>query len=427
MNESFLHYIWRYRLLKPELFTTEGAPIEIIKSGEHNTDSGADFFDARIKIGETMWAGNVEIHKKSSDWSLHKHDDNEAYNNVILHVVYEDDKRIKKQNGGYIPTLVIKDQILDYVIQNYKEIFASKNTILCSNSLSEVNQLSLTNTLERMAVTRLEHKSEEVRKYLSYTKNSWEDTFYWLLARYLGSSVNMLPFELLAKSLSLQILAKHKNNRLQLEALLFGQAGMLESDFEDDYPQQLKKEYNFLRKKYLLAPIDGHLWKLLRLRPSNFPTIRISQFADLIYKSSHLFSVLLETKDISKLFSYFELSASEYWDTHYVFDKASMKRKKTIGKSFVNVILINVLVSIVFEYGTQHGQEIYREKALHILENLLPEKNHIIEEWETVGIKPINALQTQALLELYQNCKKKQCFSCGIGFQILNRKNDRKV
>lgn len=197
---------------------------------------------------------------------------------------------------------------------------------------------------------------------------------------------------------------------------------MLEQRFEDDYPNRLKTEYDFLRKKYQLTPIDGHLWKFLRLRPSNFPTIRISQFADLICKSSHLFSKLLETKDTAKLFSYFELSVSEYWLTHYTFDKISTKRNKTVGETFVNIILINVLVPTLFEYGTQHGHETYRERALHILENLRGEKNHIVEEWETIGIKPENALQTQALLELYQTlCKHKQCLSCAIGFQILNK------
>ena len=425
MNELFLHYVWQYRLLKSELFTTDGTSVEIVRAGERNTDSGADFFDARIKIGETLWAGNVEIHKKSSDWNLHKHEGDGAYNNVILHVVYENDQEIKKQNGETIPTLELKGRILEHVLSNYREIFASKNTILCSKNLSAVTSFSITNMQERLAVARLERKSEEVKQYFTYTKNSWEDTFYWLLARYFGSSVNALPFELLAKSLSLQILAKHKDNRLQIESLLFGQAGMLEWDFEDNYPKQLKKEYDFLRKKYQLTPIDRHLWKFLRLRPSNFPTVRISQFADLICRSSHLFSVLLETKEVSKLFSYFELSVSEYWETHYSFDKESLKRRKTVGKLFANVILINVLVPILFEYGTQHSQEEYRERALHILENLPPEKNHIIEEWHSVGIKSDNALQTQALLELYQNyCKKKQCLSCGIGFQLLNRKTD---
>lgn len=423
MNESFLHYIWKYKLLKHELYTTAGEFIEILKQGEYNTNSGADFFDSRIRMGDTLWVGNVEVHKRSSDWNTHKHEKDASYNNVILHVVYEDDLQIKNQKGETIPTLVLKGSILEHIIENYREIFASRDTVLCAKSIAEVNPMIVKNTLDRLAVQRLERKTEEVKLYLTQSKNSWEDTFYWLLAKYFGSSINALPFELVAKSISTQILAKHKNDLLQLEALLFGQAGMLDKEFDDEYPNQLKKEYHFLKAKYKLNPIDAHLWKFLRLRPSNFPTLRLSQFAGLIFKSSHLFSKILETNDIQKLFSYFDVEVSAYWNTHYIFDKESVKKEKKLGNSLVNTLLINVVVPILFEYGTQHTQEKYRETALEILENLPSENNHIIAEWKNCKMKVENALQSQALLEMYKNyCKEKQCLSCQIGFQILNRK-----
>lgn len=422
MTEDFLCYIWQYKLFSPSLYTLEGEEINILSVGERNLNSGPDFFNARIKIGETIWAGNVEIHLKSSDWNLHKHFLNKAYNNVILHVVHEYDTGIKTENGNKIPVLELKNNYPGYVLKNYNHLIGNKNSIPCSSQLKTVDTFFIQSALESLVIERLESKSKLIDQTLQSSKGSWQDCFYQLLAYYFGSNVNNQTFESLKKTLDLNIMAKHKNNLLQLEALLFGQAGFLQGDFFDEYPTLLQREYAFLRKKYNLKPIDAHLWKFFRLRPNNFPTIRISQFAQLLYQSEHLFSRLLEVKEIDTLMGFFSVSASGYWNTHYKFDvKSSRNINKSTGDAFVYMLIINVVAPMLFEYGNQHDSQEYRDKALWILENLPAEANSDIERWKEDGVSPQNALQSQALLQLLnQYCKSKQCLRCKIGYKVIN-------
>ena len=423
MTEEFLHYIWKYRLFdNKNLQTQSGEPIEIIKPGEHNTDAGPDFFNARIKIGKTLWAGNVEIHIRASEWNNHNHNKDKAYDNAILHVVYEEDKNIFRKNGELLPTLVLKERISRNIFEKYLDFKLSKSAIPCEKVIDSVSAFHVSTWLDRMLTERLERKSTIVLEKLKQNKNNWEETFYQLMARNFGFKLNAEPFELLAKSLSNTTLAKHKDNFFQIEALLFGQAGLLEKKLKNEYPLQLQKEYNYLRKKLSLSPIDEHLWKFLRLRPSNFPTIRLSQFAKLVFSSTHLFSKIIEiekTKDIRKLLS---VEASAYWENHYVFDKLSVKKKKHFGDDAVDNVIINTIVPVLFIYGKQKRDEEFIERALKFLEQTRAEKNSIITKWNSLKIKPSSAYQTQALIELKNEyCSHKKCLSCAIGNKILSK------
>ncbi|MBL7892504.1 MAG: DUF2851 family protein, partial [Bacteroidia bacterium] len=401
MTEEFLHYLWKYkRYNSANLSTQTGEVIQVIKQGEHNTDAGPDFFNSKLKIGKTIWAGNVEIHIHSSDWKKHNHQSDKAYDNVILHVVYRHDEKVYRKTGEELPTLELKGRFDESVFKKYLQFKASKTWVPCAPQLKSVESFILNNWLERMLVERLERKSGAVLASLEINKNNWEETFYQHVARSFGFKVNSDPFELLARSIPNSILAKHKNSLFQVEALLFGQAGLLDNQFVDTYPQYLQNEYAFLRKKYKLTPLDPHVWKFLRLRPSNFPTVRIAQFASLIFNSIHLFSKVIETNKPDALKKLFSVRASEYWETHYMFDKKSAKSVKSIGPDGVNNIIINTIVPFLFVYGKSKAEEKYVDLSLALLEKIEPENNSIIDKWEQFGVKAKSAYQTQALLQL---------------------------
>lgn len=441
MNENFLHYIWKFQLFdKKDLHTSAGENLSILKNGEHNTDAGPDFFNAKIKIGKTIWAGNIEIHLKSSDWRNHAHQKDKSYDNVILHIVYEEDVVVKRKDGSIIPCLELKRKIDEKIHFNYEQLMQSKQWIPCENLINSVNEFTLKNWTDRLLIERLERKTKDIKEVLSQNKNNWEETFYQFLSRNFGLKINAEPFEQLAKSLPIKVLAKHKNNLLQIESLLFGQAGMLENPhpaspppplqrrgekeegekFKDEYPNQLKKEYLFLKQKYSLSPIIASSWKFLRLMPANFPTIRLAQFAQLIFHSSHLFSKILEAKHIGELEKCFEISVTSYWQTHYLFDKISVKREKHFGKTAIQTLIINTIVPFLFVYGKMKGNNELKERALLFLEKIPSEKNSIITKWETLHVHSDSAYQTQTLLELKNNyCDSKQCLNCAIGNRIL--------
>lgn len=424
MTEEFLHYIWKYRLFdQKNLTTATGEPIEIIKTGEHNTDSGPDFFNAKMKIGKTTWAGNVEIHINSSDWEKHFHQKDNAYDNIILHVVYKVDKRLTRNNGEILPTLELKEKFDENSFKKYLNFKSNENWIPCQKQINSVSSFVIDSWLDRLLVERLERKSDSIIRSLQLNKNNWEETFYQQLARSMGSKVNAEPFELLAKSLSINILSKHKNNLLQIEALLFGQAGMLNTEFKDDYFAALQKEYHFLKQKFNLKPIEAHLWKFLRLRPVNFPTIRLAQIADLIYQSSYLFSKVIEAKNTKEIKKIFVTKTSEYWNDHYQFGKKSSKRKKSLGADTIDIIIINTIIPFLFVYGKQKNEDQYVDKALRFLEEISGEKNSIIEKWKSLKMPVRSAYYTQALLQLKSEyCDEKKCLQCAIGNKLLSRK-----
>jgi len=420
-TEDFLHYIWTFKLFNTqELNTVQNEPITILKSGQHNTDAGPDFFNAQIKIGETIWAGNVEIHINSSDWIKHHHEKDNAYNNVVLHVVYHHDVDIRTANGNLIPTVELKSLIDPKLISKYKQLISSKNWIACSKQINQVDDFILQNWLERLIFERLERKSIEITETLLLNKNDWEETFYQVLFKYFGLKVNAQPFHLLAKNSPLKIVEKHKN-LLSIEALLFGQAGFLTKDVDDEYFLRLKKEYQFLSSKFNLTPLDKSLWKFLRLRPANFPTLRIAQLAKLLTQETRLFSRILAIDSVQELQKLFSVSASDYWNTHYQFGiTQKTNTAKRTGKIMTDSLIVNVVVPILFVYASSIQNEDLKNKAIRFLEQLNAEKNTIILNFEKLGIKSKNALQSQALIELKTNfCSQKKCLHCSIGNHLL--------
>lgn len=423
LREDFLHYVWRFKQFDfKDLTTTSGEAIQLLHIGDYNTDGGPDFKNAKIQIGETTWAGNVEIHVKASDWLKHQHSANPAYNTVILHVVFEADTIIKNNSGQAIPTLELRKRIPLKLKNNYQKLLHEKAWIPCANQIESVSEVTKMMWLDRLLIERLEQKTEYFEVALKRNNQDWETTFYQMMARSFGLKINVEPFERVVQSLSLLTLAKHKNSLFQLEALLFGQSGFLNDDFEEKYPKRLKKEYQFLQHKYRLKPIPKTMWQFLRLRPPSFPTVRLALFATLVYQSSHLFSKVLAAEDIETIEKLLEVQVSDYWLTHYVFDKESKKRKKSLGKSTVQVIIINTVIPFLFLYGRLKAEEKYKDRALQLLESLPPEKNKIISQWNELGFKTENAHQTQSLLQLKKHyCDKQQCLNCAIGNAILRK------
>ncbi len=421
MKEEFLHFVWQHRLFRNGcLQTVSGETLEIISTGTHNFDSGPDFFNAKIRIGRTIWAGNVEIHFKSSDWYLHRHDKDETYNNVILHVVEKADREVVI-NGKELSCLVLNYP--EKLRENYQYLLQSEQWIACQDRFHLIDPFELKFWSGALLSERLLSKTGEIKQLLQQNKNDWNETFYQILARNFGMKINSLPFELLAKATPLHILGKHKNNMFQIEALLFGQSGLLNEELiGDDYFLKLRNEYSFLYKKYKLKPVEAHLWKFMRLRPVNFPTIRISQFAQLICKSTALFSKILDTENMKNLESFFDVESSDYWVKHYRFNKTSKSTSKKLGSSAFQNIVINTIAPVLFVYGDLNGKPGLKDRAIRFLDELPAENNSVITKWEELGIRPRSAFETQALLQLKNfYCKNKKCLNCRLGTKIISR------
>jgi len=419
MSEYFLQYIWKHNLLdKTSSRTINGDTIEIIATGNQNLNSGPDFLDARIKINNTLWVGNVEIHKSSSDWRKHQHNKDKAYNNVILHVVEHHDEISLNEKGCKIPIFILKYPM--QIKANYKQLLENERWVACEGLVQAIDIFSKEYWLNKLTIERLEEKANFIMNKLEQSKYNWEEVFYVLIARNFGFKVNAEPFERLARALPLRCLAKHKNNLFQIEALLFGQAGFLEQDCSDKYFLSLQKEYLFLQKKFGLKPIEKHNWKFMRLRPVNFPTIRIAQFAQLIHKSSNLFSQLLEQNSVKGLAKYFDVEALAYWNIHYKFGVESAEKSKKLGKYSINTIIINTVIPLLFVYGKHKGDYKMQDKALALLESIPAENNAIIKNWNKTGISSQNASYSQALLQLKNKyCDKKKCLDCLLGNKII--------
>ena len=423
--EQLLHYIWKYKLYANRLFnSSDGDKVEIIDPGRLNVNSGPDFFNAKIKVGNKTWAGNIEIHKSSSDWIKHKHQSDPAYDSIILHVVEKIDCEVYTHQGRRIPQVVI--QIPDKVASNYSQLLSSNFTIPCTNKLKDIPKIHLNNWLSALLVERLERKTNDIYTLLDKFNNSWDETFYVLLARNFGFGLNSDVFERLALSLPYFYIQKHSDDIFQVEALLFGQAGLLEDDsILDDYYLQLKREYKFLQKKYTLKSLDGFLFKSLRVRPQGFPQVRLAQLATVLQQSKRLFSHVLDKEDENMIRLFFHINASEYWQTHYTFGKPSKKSTKYPGDASINVILINTVAPILFAYGKKNNIEKYCTRALSILEALKPERNSLVTEFKKHGVSPLNAADTQALIQLRKEyCDQRKCLYCKVGYQILSGKVD---
>jgi hypothetical protein len=421
MKEDFITYIWKNKLLYHEqLFTTCGEAVKIFHPGQENLDAGPDFFNARIQIGDTLWAGNVEIHTRSSFWKQHGHHTDKAYDNIILHVVFENDQEAINTRGEIVPVLEIKEKFNPKFLHNYKRLKESKAWVPCQNMIAGVNEIVLNSWLNRLVIERLEQKSDDVLHFLKYFGNDWEQTFFYLLARNFGFKTNASSFALLAQRTPFKLLARSKDNLTSLEALLFGQAGLLNQKHTDIYPRALLSEYQYLRKKHQLEPIDEKNWKFARLRPVNFPTLRIAQFAMLMHQSGHLFRNIMETQKPQNIHLQLKVKASPYWDDHYVFDKVAAKKTKQLGKEAINNIIINTVAPVIFIYGKQSMRPDLCDKALDLLTHTPAENNVIIRNWGKARIKAKNAADTQALIQLKKYyCSPKKCLQCPIGHILL--------
>lgn len=420
MKEDLVSYIWRYRMWgDAKLTTTQGEPVEVIDVGLPNNGSGPDYFNAKVRIADTLWAGNVEIHVRASDWNRHQHETDAAYNSVILHVVANSDAEVRNQKGDILPQVQLP--IESRYISLAEQLRQSHQPIPCGHYWDEHLKTRLQFMMNGLLCERLEHKVVAIQDVLKSNQNDWEETFYQVLAKSFGMKVNEVPFVQLAKSLPQHILAKQKDNLLQIEALLLGQAGLLDNlELTDSYTDQLQAEYKFLRQKYSLTPIDPSLWRMGRIRPASSPYVRLAEFAMLIYNSEHLFRKVVDTTDAKEMHKLFTFGTSEYWQTHYYLAQWSKKSEKTIGEALRNSILINCVVPMLFAYGKQTGNEGMTERVFDLLESIPAENNSIIDTWKNYGVVSHNAYDTQALLEQMKNyCLKKECLRCKLGHQIF--------
>ena len=423
IKEDFIHFLWKTKRFDMEnLRTTQGQPVQIFKFGNYNLDSGPDFLNGQVQIDKTLWIGNVEMHVNASDWLRHNHQTDPAFHNVILHVVWKEDKPVFNHAGDRLPCLEIRNRVPSGISKKYKRLMQNALWIPCQHQFNEISEGIKGIWMEQLLVERLEQKTVLVQQILNATQNDWEETFYQLVARYFGSRINQEPFHKVAETVPLRILARHRDSLLQLEALFLGQANFLNDPFNDAYPQKLKKEYHFLKKKYNLISVPESMWQFSRMRPAGFPTVRLVQLARLIHQTRHLFSKALAARNVKEVENMFRLEVSNYWLTHFIPDKASPKRNKKLGRQIVHSLLINAVVPVLFWYGHSRQDERIRNKALEFLAELPAEENKIIRNWRQVGFHPADGRHSQALIQLKNYyCDKKRCLECAIGNNLLKR------
>lgn len=423
MRESFLHFIWRFQKFDNiQLTTTDGQPIQIYAIGNYNTDAGPDFLNAKLLIGDITWYGHVELHLKSSDWNKHRHQHDEAYNNVVLHVVWEHDVEVEMASGQTLPVLELQNRIKPELLKKCNLLIKSPEKIPCSEQLERVKDIDKASMLDQVGVMRLKQKSELVLLLLEKNKGSWEETTYQLLAKNFGFKTNEEPFLKLAQTLNHKTLIKHAEKPEQIESLIFGVAGFLQKE-SDVYGLGLQKEFDYLSKKYKLHGNEllKAEWRFLRLRPGNFPTVRLAQFSSFLAKNAKCFNQFIHFENHKDLLGLFDFEVSDYWQKHYDFGKLGNRLTKTIGKSSVDLILINTVAPILAAYAQYTDNELYMEKAVNLLQNLKPEKNHIISMWKDLGLKAKDAFDSQSLIGLGNDfCLKKKCLSCKIGVSLIN-------
>lgn len=422
MQEQLLHFIWHRKLFDhSQLVTTEGHQIQIIHPGIPNQDQGPDFLQARIRIGDQLWAGHVEIHIRSSSWNLHGHERDPHYNNVILHVVWTDDQPVRTLDGILIPCMTLEGIVKSELMNRYHHLMNSEEWIPCASSLSHVPDIIRTSWIERLMAERLESKTNYIRQILERCGNNYEQAFFVMLTRYLGAPANSDPMENLGLKIPLNILRKHGDRTDQIEAILFGVAGMLTKDLPQGYPQKLKKEFDFLKVKYELKVIPSLQWKFMRMRPAHFPTIRLAQLAVIVSGTSHFITLLSESVTASEWLRRFMVKAeNEYWDYHYHFKSEAPFAEKRLGINTAESLVINLVAPFMFFYGKTQGLSELKDKAIQLLSEVPAEKNAIIQSWGDHGWSALDAGQSQALLHLKKNyCDGKRCLHCAIGLQIM--------
>ena len=430
--EQLLHYTWKHKLYPlKELTTSDGQRVEIVDPGLHNRNAGPDFFNAKIRIGSTMWVGNVEIHDKSSDWYQHGHDKDSRYDNVVLHVAAELDTEVMKSNGEYVPQLQLS--VPDDVLTHYDELQKTDEYPPCYKVIPHLSALIIHSWMAALQTERLEQKTEAIRKRAELCNGSWEDAYFVTLARNYGFGINGEVFEQWAYNIPLNAVAHHRDDLFQIEAIFMGQAGLLELDsipeyyqkdaLNDGYFAKLRNEYQYLAHKFSMKPIDFKLWRFLRLRPQNFPHIRISQLANLYYQQEAGLSQLIECETLDELKNILKSQVTPYWETHYTFGSTSTKSEKHLSYGSINLLMINTAIPMLFAYGRHSTREVLCDRAFDFLEQLKAENNHIIRMWQQVGLSVKTAGDSQALIQLKKEyCDKKDCLRCRFGYEYLKRK-----
>jgi Protein of unknown function (DUF2851) len=420
MKEDFLHYIWQFKKFDfTNLKTITGEQITIIKVGDFTQLAGPDFFNAQIEIDNQKWAGNIEIHLKSSDWYIHHHEKDNNYDSVILHVVWEHDEAIFRKDNSEIPVLELKKYVSLDLVHQYEKLKATKSWIYCENDIKNIPDFVIKNWQERLFFERLERKSNPIQELLSQNKNDWEAAFFAFLAKNFGLNTNGELFYKIAQSVPFSIIRKEFFEVENIEAILFGRASLLKTEKEDSYFKDLQLRWHYIQNKYQLKDVLLDDVQFFKHRPDNFPTIRLSQFANLYHKHQSLFSKVIAAKTIQEVYDFFDVSVSEYWQTHYNFDKASPKKLKSLSKSFIDLLIINTIIPFRFAYEKGMGKET-SEENIFFLEQISSEKNNIVDKFKSVGIVSKNAFETQSLLQLKNEyCNKSKCLQCAIGIELL--------
>lgn len=430
--EQLLHYVWRHRILPVSgLLTTDGKPVEVIDPGLHNSNAGPDFFNAKVRIDGTLWVGNVEIHDKSSDWYLHGHDKDAHYDNVVLHVAGLIDTEVRTSKGDILPQ--VRLEVPAYVSSHYHELLTTDKYPPCYNIIPSLSRLTVHSWMSALQTERLEQKTEAIVRRVAACDGSWESGYFVTLARNFGFGVNKEAFEQWAKSIPLHAVDHHRDSLFQIEAIFMGQAGLLNPEclpashrqeaLQDDYFGRLRSEYAYLAHKFSLTPIDGKAWRFLRLRPQNFPYIRISQLANLYFERRGSLSQLVACETLKEAARQLQTHVSPYWETHYTFGHTSAKTTKELSKQSQNLLMINTCVPVLFAYGRHQGNEKLCDRAFDFLDELKAEANSVVRMWQDVGLEVQNAGDSQALLQLKKEyCDRKYCLRCRIGYEYLKVK-----
>jgi hypothetical protein len=423
MKEMFLHYVWENGLFEhQQLMADNHAEVQIVNRGSHNSDSGPDFFNAQIRLGNQLFVGNVEIHVKSSDWNRHRHQHDPAYNNTILHVVHENDIAVLDGNGRTLPCIELKHRIPSGMYQNYIEFSQHLGLFPCEFHRPSIFQNSVIKMKHRALVDRLELKSEIIHQMLTQTIGDWDEVFYRFLCRYMGFKVNAAPMEQLAEKTPLKLLLKNRHRPLSIEALLFGQAGMLEPNWSDPYVQVLKTEYSFLQKKYQLEPLHAGIWKMHRMRPQNFPGTRLAQLASIMIQSPLSLAEVASKESLMEVYDFFDVEPNPFWQTHYHFAKQTAWHSGKMGAQAIDNMIINVLVPFLYAYGKASNKVEWVDKVLQWLHELAAEENQVTRKWRTLDMPIESAYDSQAFLGLNGlYCEKKRCLECDIGVRIISK------
>jgi len=425
--EKLLHYVWQHRLLPAApLLTDDGRRAEVIDPGLHNSDAGPDFFNAKVRLGDTLWVGNVEIHERSSDWYRHGHDADAAYDNVVLHVAAVIDGPVRTRAGQTVPQ--VRVEAPPALLAHYRELLEEEAYPPCYRAIPDIPALTVRGWLNALTVERLEEKTERIEALLRRTGGDWERTFFVTLARNFGFGINNEAFEEWALGIPPSAAGKHRDDAFQLEALFFGQAGLLGADSvkperQDDYFRRLQGEYAFLSHKFDLHPMDARRWRFLRLRPQNFPHVRLSQFVSLYHRRCVDFSRLLDAPDAAALKALLATQATPYWETHYAFGGESAPQAKALQEKSLDLLLINTAAPMLFAYGRSRLDEALCERAFALLEATRAEQNFITRSWKKAGIGVDNAADSQALFRLRKHyCDRKDCLRCRFGAEYLRRR-----